>query len=489
MGGPTTDIVMLEDFLAKLMVRSSEAPGLASLIESVVGFSGAEFYIKDLPEEMLNTTFAHATHSYISAVLVGIMHPNGSVELCPAQDRELTEGDMLVMLADDEAATEALHAFPPTKVIREPLEGNFEEQRISKVETILVFGWNGMTVRMLLELDDVVSKGTRVLTFGPKDVEEQEKLLTRGQRRWQRQFVNITEITHVQGNCGSRYQLEELPIKLEEATKVFIVSDDEATDVRLCDATALTTVMQIRDILAGTGIPREVAIVPEIRDPQSGRQFCNNKIFGFVDSSGLPAQIIGMIAFDPRIARVVSQLISDDSGVELAIRSLQDYCKDGDEEDALPSEISFYDVISYTARRGDVAIGWSMLPENSREHKMVQAEGNKGDFHREMKAHLHAVHAGVAYDNVEWDLNPVKEEMRPWCARTDRIVVICHVSVAEESMHRAKSLHAQFQAREDSCPVVIHKPKVARMSQPNLEREGSSNAGSRRKISGLDTPP
>merc|ERR1719380_342492 len=117
--------------------------------------------------------------------------------------------------------------------------------------------------------------------------------------------------------------------------------------------------MQIRDMLkerpkqpdSHGGPPPRISLIPEI------------KAADFIDTSGLPSQVMAMIAFQPRIAPVLDQILSA-GGVTFATRTLQDYIQPGTEP---PPSISFFQVQDLAGYSGDVVVGWSAPREDGSE--------------------------------------------------------------------------------------------------------------------------
>jgi hypothetical protein len=480
MGGDRTDIVMLLDYVAKLMVRCSDQWGLGSIINEVVGFKGSEFYIRDAPEQLWGCSFSKAALQYPLAVLVGVMSTDDSgkvaCKLCPGSDYKLAATDKVVVIAADLKHASELTHKPAMLMDLPPIEAPHPRKEI-KCETIMVFGWNGTMVKLLVELDKIVGPGTRLLTFAPKSQQEQQALLAQGKQRWHcPEFKNIDEVHHIEGTIGSRYQLEELPISVLEATRVFFLSDEAASNLSNADRSTITAVMQIRDILAASGIPRQVALIPEIRAPHTERQCANAKIFDMINSAGLPAQVIATIAYQPRVAQVLFELLSaDDCHAGFEIRSLDAYNPHGVE---VPEEISFYDAMSFVNRSGDVLVGWSKPFPDSHEATTMKAPGHKGAFHRTMHNHIHEVHSGGTYVNVDWETNPFdKCAQRPWCMASDVLLVIRrgmeeHEQEEEEAARRAactsrdslildEYLSHQLQALSRSSPTAPSLSRAA----------------------------
>merc|ERR1719324_2183160 len=56
-GGLKTDVVMLDDFMGKLMVQGSSQPGLGTVVKSTFGFGGSEFYVAKAADSVVGKTF------------------------------------------------------------------------------------------------------------------------------------------------------------------------------------------------------------------------------------------------------------------------------------------------------------------------------------------------------------------------------------------------------------------------------------------------
>merc|ERR1719386_484272 len=59
-----TDILMLETFLAKLLVQCSKQCGLSRVVNETIGFEGSEFYIGTMPSHLVGHSFYEATFYY-----------------------------------------------------------------------------------------------------------------------------------------------------------------------------------------------------------------------------------------------------------------------------------------------------------------------------------------------------------------------------------------------------------------------------------------
>lgn len=425
-GGPTTDMVLLDRFLAKLMVQCTRQWGLGSIVGQTFGFEGSEFYIRPVPKHLVGSSFSVASFYYPGAVLCGIICASGSprgsqrrVEMCPKMTRELREGEEFVLLAED-----SVHAWPtdtpckrPPSLLNELDVPRALSHRDHHAEHIFILGWNEIIGVMLLELDNMVGPGTEVMILAPKPAHVRPAFIEKVQHRWDTTLRNITKFHHIEGTLGSRFQLDELPTPIEDASRIFILADEDAPDNKYADACTVATILQIRDILLKKGRGNDIPIIPEIRDTLTENICVSVKASDFIDSSGLPAQVLAMMAYQPRIADVLEEIISENGSVSFAIRKLDKYCL------PVPSELSFFQARDIVAQSGDALVGWSLPLAQRHDEELLHGQGEQGCFHRKMHEILHKVHPDST--SLEWQINPEdKSHVREWSIEDDRLVVL-----------------------------------------------------------------
>lgn len=300
----------------------------------------------------------------------------------------------------------SLNKFPEPSFIQARTRPNFPRLLGHEPEIILVVGWSLLIGPMLVQVDIEVHKGTRVICMSPLPVEERQEIVSRAERRWQHKLENIT-LEHVQGMLGSPTVWDRLPMRLEEASRIFILADSAASDKRHADACTVAAVMQARHILSERGVEKQIPIVPEIQDPRTEKlcKICN--ISSFVDSSGMPVQVLAAVCFQPRLREVLRRVVGDDEAVGYSIRSLSDYLPDGAQ---LPESLNFVQIHQIVAQTDDVVIGWSW--EDDYSHANL-------DFATAMSAY-----EGRGSECLKWELNPAdKAAMRQWSS-SDRICVL-----------------------------------------------------------------
>lgn len=397
-------IVILDVFLGRLIVQCTNHFGIGRIVNKTFGFEGSEFYFTSVPEHVVGHQFGDAQAYYPDAVLVGIVTAKKSVanssrktvpkldhqksvefaktllnkdsekeyrrvHLCPPMNCILEDGDELVLLAEDSVTARAQKApcYQLLESPRNPATSQTESivpQQIQEpaIENILMLGWNHLSVIMLLELDLEVAKGSTVTVMAPFEPASREAFIEKSMEWWDRRLQNITKIVHVQAELGEAFELESLPV--EQATRVFILSSQDPDDpmtsynIAAADACTFTTLLQLEHILDSrleASAPR-MPVVAEIRDTLTAHQMATTRIADFLNLSGVPNQILAMIAQQPRILEVMEFIISDNAHINFAIESMEKYLEPGS---PVPEKISFFEVRRMAHKRGDVVIGWT----------------------------------------------------------------------------------------------------------------------------------
>jgi hypothetical protein len=72
-GGSNTDIILMDNFLARILVSSSRKDYTGYLLSKLLGFEGSEFYLSAVPDHLVGLTFAEAAQHFERAVLTGVI--------------------------------------------------------------------------------------------------------------------------------------------------------------------------------------------------------------------------------------------------------------------------------------------------------------------------------------------------------------------------------------------------------------------------------
>jgi hypothetical protein len=348
-GGRHIETLVSHDVLGRLMVMAARQRGLANVYEALLGFDGEEFYVKSWPE-LDGCEFGDLAARFPDAIPVGIQESHGQMFLNPPGNRELMEGESLVVIARDATSYKPRLTVTP---VESTLAVQASHKKISS-EKVLICGWRRDIRDVIKMLDAAVAPGSEIHLISPMPLDRRtvaEKLLDEG--------LDVTKLhnarlIHHAGNPSSRRRLEELP--LEHFTSVMIFADQAfEQDTMHADSNTLATLLLVRDIRAlrkGRGKsaflnPHQVShfslemehvtsvssldsdnfyldnnplaqkdcpIICEILDPRTRAEISNNALVreasDFIQSTKLVAQVLAMIAHQRTVKNIFTELLS-----------------------------------------------------------------------------------------------------------------------------------------------------------------------------------
>jgi len=394
---PSTQILVTSDFVCQLMVQSSQQSGIASVVKSIFGFQGSEFYITQVAGTA-SLSFRELLFAIQGVIVCGLVPPEGPMELPPLMDRELTGDEQLIMLAEDDSTlpralsdmSEALGFGSYRPKIKSPRNmKRAASGHHQNAELVVVIGWNEGLGAILNKMDSIIRHGSRVIIYTPKAEADRVQFLDNAQRRRNHRYQHLV-IEHRTGELGARFNLEELP--LETASKLFVLADDSAATSREADGHTVAVILQVLDILAErSGGKRGCVIVPQILELESHSACMQLGIPDFIDTNMLAARILALVSQNPEVSPVICEILAG-TQCQFRICELREY-PHASRSSSLG--VTFDEVAAAAASVGDVALGWS-------EHE-----------------------AGAS---GPWEMNPTERHVRrPWTAES-RIVSLRPVS-------------------------------------------------------------
>jgi hypothetical protein len=245
----TVASVSSHDLCGALMLEFARQPGLSSVYSNVLGFQGAEFYVKNWAESE-GKEFGELATMFPDAVPVGVISADGECEMNPPRDRVLRPGDSLVVLAEDDDSYAPCEATSPRKSRLPPNAPCFmpaSSTAHTGPECVLLAGWRRDVPTMLLLLERQVAPGSELHILSTMPVVKRLREIAEA-------GVDVTELKHITlvhhvGNSAVRRYLEELP--LEDFTSMIISADDSPEiDVIRSDSHCLATLLLVRGIQA-----------------------------------------------------------------------------------------------------------------------------------------------------------------------------------------------------------------------------------------------
>merc|ERR1719223_1795841 len=306
-----------------------------------------------------------------------------------------------------------------------------------KAETILLLGWNESAWCIIADLDNGVLAGTKIVSYSAVPSAERAESLQKSQIYHNTTLQNINVI-FADGIIGSRFHMERALNRevLLGTTRIFVLTDSAAAaplkvGKRDPDAGVITSVLHIRHMLKyafkSTGLSSTdsspcIPIVVEVVDEVTQEHCRSLEVLDFVDSAAVASQIISMISYEPRLAGMLQDLVTETATMTMAIRHLSDYPGPLD----VKQSMSFLDLVELAQRFGELPLGWSKL-------NVSLEDGSDSEIGEVQNVALQATVERLARSsrtlgpmNIEWEMNPDdKITRRVWDPNADQLVVLC----------------------------------------------------------------
>ena len=334
-GGAEVELVPVDDLIARITAQTCRQSGLSVVYTDLLDFGRDEIYFRHEPR-LVEISFGEALTAYESCSVIGLRREDGRIELNPPTETEITTGDALILIAEDDSAI-ALSENADPKVeagaIRKP------RPRREIPERTLILGWNDRAPIMIAHLDRYVPPGSEVTVVTP----EGARLPTRFDEL-EHQTVNVRT-----GNTSDRRTLDALEVPAYDHVIVLSYSDgsDDA------DSRTLVSLLHLREIAERSG--RSFSIVSEMLDDRNRELAEIARADDFIVSDRLVSLMMCQVSENKEYAAVFEELI-DAEGSELYLKPAEEYVRPG-----VP--LSFYTVVEAARRRGEVAVGYRVKGE------------------------------------------------------------------------------------------------------------------------------
>ncbi|KAL7503089.1 LOW QUALITY PROTEIN: hypothetical protein ACHAXN_000928 [Cyclotella atomus] len=250
-------VIVTNDLIGRLMLQCARCPGLALVVEEMMGFEGSEFYLEEWPE-LVGKTFYDITYRFDDAVPLGIRHQNGSVSINPPNDKKIAEGDKILVLAEDNDSYEVnddsyLPCSYATECILKIIPGR--PRRYCSVDGVATW---------ISQLDEYVEKGSELWLLNLVPSAERAELLKDKGNKADLDLKNLS-IYNVVGNPIIRRDLSGMravdvkgeftddTITLREFDSILILADavaiERGANMMSCDSRSLSSLLIFQDVM------------------------------------------------------------------------------------------------------------------------------------------------------------------------------------------------------------------------------------------------
>ena len=328
-----------DEILAKILVQTSRSVGLSVVYGEILSFDGCEMYFHEDDWGQIN--FGDLAYRFPDGIPMGVRHEDGSIDINPAIDSPMQEGDAILILAEDDSTIDYLSttvATPGDYLLaggRQPIE----------IEKNLIIGWTPKVKIILREYADYVKEGSQIdiMLRAPNDtvIDEIEKL------NEELEEISIQLITE---NPLTRDGL--LAARPFQYGNIIILSQggDEQDEERT-DSETVVILLLLRQIFDEN---REnvgnIKLITEILDSENQPLVARTGVNDFIISNRFVSMILAQISEDADIKRVYDDLFSEE-GSEIYLKPASLYFKE------FPVTVSYADMIHVAQQREEVCLG------------------------------------------------------------------------------------------------------------------------------------
>lgn len=401
------EVIVAHDIIGRLMIQCAREPGLAYVLESLMGFEGDEFYIENW-KKLIGKTFLDITCRFDDAIPIGIKTKEGRIKINPENSYVLKKGDEILCLAEDNDTYTVNDGSYDVKCGNIPIALVPKQEK----EKMLFCGWRRDMADMIMQLDEYVAEGSELWLFNSVPVQERKELLKDKGNKDELQLKHLT-IKNAVGNPIVRRDLRLLQaldnnghptgdtITLDEFDSLLILADavaiENGADMQSSDSRSLASLLIIQDIQNqllddkkkksaseartkvkdtddstedddvrdkdGDGALIKSACVPisEILDTRTRSLLHLANCKGYVMSNQIVSAAIAQVSEDRDMNAVLGELLSAE-GCESYIRDISHYV-DVEKE----GKKSFWDVALRARQRREVAVGYKPCDLSFRE--------------------------------------------------------------------------------------------------------------------------
>jgi voltage-gated potassium channel Kch len=317
--------ILANDLISRIMVQTCRQSGLSVVYAELLDFDGAEIYFSEQPS-LVGKTFFDAQLAFADSMVMGVVQGDTPM-LNPAADLVLTEGDRLILIAEDDDTIKlsATTGSPDVGVV------SSLAAPVERPETTLVLGYNDSLTVMLAELDEYSTPRSKVTI-----VSDQEKP----------KFGDYDDIDidWERGDPSSRAVLDAL--HPETYDHILVLAASNLAPQR-ADAKTLISLLHLRDIAVAHSV--DLNVVSEMLDDRNRELAEVTQADDFIVSDKLISLMLSQISENKQLTGVFDQLFNS-SGAEIYLRPVEQYVSVGE-------KVDFYSVLEAARRKGETAIG------------------------------------------------------------------------------------------------------------------------------------
>jgi voltage-gated potassium channel Kch len=362
--------VLSSDLISRVTAQTCRQSGISVVYNELLDYGGAEIYFKEEPR-VVGKTFREVLFDYEDSAVLGFQDGKGNIHLNPAMDTVLTQGSIVIAIAQDDDAIR--YSGKRDFTLAHSLICQAQSMPFV-AERTLILGWNEKGNRVVQELDSYVAPGSEVVILS--DVEEMEEKAEALQA-----LVSRQTIVFKRGSITKRATLDTLSV---QKFNHLIILSHTGLPIQEADAQTLICLLHLRKI--AEQCQQNFSIVSEMLDIRNRALAEVTKADDFIVGDRIISLLLTQLAQNRHLKAVFDELFSA-VGSEIYLKPMTDYVETG-------PPVNFYTLVESAAQKNQVAIGYRIL--------------------------AHANDASQTYGVV---INPLKSTTIPF-AKEDKLIVL-----------------------------------------------------------------
>ncbi len=334
-GGQVHPMVPLQA-VARIMAFTLGAPGLNQVIDELLDYRGSDIYVRDLGD-LAGSRFGEIVRRFANVRPIGRIRGNGEVELNPVPHSVLSDGDRLVVIAEDHHDTLAISPFPARGDLTESTRPALQARR--RNENYLFIGWNALGRELLDHLKSLAAPGSSVHVVYDARLFEPDELDIPPAEGLE---VRLTPIR------TDTWRPADWNEQLAGITSVVFLGYRRGLSVDEADSRTLISLMLLKQAMDANGVvgPR---IVAEVLDADNVDLALTTGADDFVVSDSMASRFIAQLAEQPERRLVMLSLFSTDRPSIQLVEA---------QELGLTGDPAWHEVVDTVYTAGMIAIGW-----------------------------------------------------------------------------------------------------------------------------------
>ena len=287
------------NILAKMIAHSCTQTGLSELFREVFNFEGSEFYIEEL-DGIGGLTFEDITVRLNNAIPVGVCR-DGKVELNPAADYKLTEGDKLLVYSEEKAPAALDTEYSgKSDLTKTPVFAD------DKDTDAVILGHNETLPVILSELPENVTK-VYVIEQNLTDYEQEELQTVAKERNFTLNYIEKDPRT------------ENILLEAAKLSEHIVVLNDHDKDTEEADTDVIFMLLNLRDIRQNYGLKFNITV--EMQKERNQSLVGMGDSTDFLVTSSMSSLILAQLAENPELIDLFREILSN-KGSELYLKNV-----------------------------------------------------------------------------------------------------------------------------------------------------------------------